>query len=126
VIPKEIIQTIQTRVVKIKTVLWVAGLLLKKPPGNVVIPIVATIINSKKRITLRTVVNLKLEMRPIAEFEFVGKLISVSKYSIPKTVSNMLTIRYGPMYKFMYPPGLRKYNTDKNKIKQKNIILYLI
>jgi hypothetical protein len=77
--PKEIIQTMQTKIVKIRTVLCVVGLLLKNPPGNVVIPIVATIINNKKRNTLRIVVNLKLETRPIAEFEFVGKLISVSK-----------------------------------------------
>jgi hypothetical protein len=78
VIPKEIIQTIQTRIVKIKIVLWVAGLLLKNPPGNVVIPIVAIIINNKKRITLRIVVNLKLETRPV-ELKFVGKLIRLSK-----------------------------------------------
>jgi hypothetical protein len=76
--PNEIIQTIHTRIIRIRTVLCVVGLLLKKPPGNVVIPIVATTINNKKRITLRLVVNLKLEISP-TELKFVGKLIRVSK-----------------------------------------------
>jgi len=74
-IPNEIIQKIHIRVVRIKIVLCVAGLLLKNPPGNVVIPILATTMNSRKRITLMTVVNLKLDI----VLEFPGKLIRVSK-----------------------------------------------